>query len=54
MGKFVMTNRGYGEYQLNLKAGNGKGILNFEASIQNGIESVKKNALEACVVNETE
>ena len=54
MGKFVMTNRGYGEYQLNLKAGNGQRVLSGEGSSENDIESVKKNALVGNVVNETE
>ncbi|SDD19053.1 YegP family protein [Pedobacter soli] len=49
MGKFVITKRTNGEYQFNLKAGNGQVILSSEgyaakSSCENGIESVKKNA----------
>ncbi|MBO9671803.1 MAG: YegP family protein [Sphingobacteriaceae bacterium] len=49
MGKFVITKRTNGEYQFNLKAGNGQVILTSEgyvakSSCENGIESVKKNA----------
>ncbi|MGB3063624.1 YegP family protein [Sphingobacterium thalpophilum] len=49
MGKFVVTARKNGEYQFNLKAGNGQTILGSEgysskASCLNGIESVRKNA----------
>ncbi|MCW8313813.1 YegP family protein [Sphingobacterium thalpophilum] len=49
MGKFVVTTRKNGEYQFNLKAGNGQTILGSEgysskASCLNGIESVRKNA----------
>lgn len=49
MGKFVITTRKNGEFQFNLKAGNGQVILASEgysskASCLNGIESVKKNA----------
>ncbi|GGH04194.1 YegP family protein [Pedobacter zeae] len=49
MGKFVITKRSNGEYQFNLKAGNGQVILSSEgyaakSSCENGIESVKKNA----------
>ena len=49
MGKFVITKRSNGEYQFNLKAGNGQVILASEgyaakSSCENGIESVKKNA----------
>ena len=49
MGKFVITTRTNGEFQFNLKAGNGQTILNSEgyaskASCENGIESVKRNA----------
>jgi len=49
MGKFVMTTRKNGEFQFNLKAGNGETILSSEgytakASCLNGIESVRKNA----------
>ena len=49
MGKFVISTRKNGEFQFNLKAGNGEIILTSEgyttkASCLNGIESVKKNA----------
>ncbi|MBF4507798.1 YegP family protein [Flavobacterium sp. JLP] len=49
MGKFVITKRANGEFQFNLKAGNGQTILTSEgyaskASAVNGIESVKTNS----------
>jgi hypothetical protein len=49
MGKFVITKRANGEFQFNLKAGNGQTILSSEGyssktSCENGIASVKKNA----------
>ena len=49
MGKFEITTRKNGEFQFNLKAGNGEIILTSEGyttkpACQNGIESVKKNA----------
>ncbi|MCF3111370.1 YegP family protein [Niabella sp. CC-SYL272] len=49
MGKFVITKRANGEFQFNLKAGNGQVILTSEgyttkAACDNGIASVKKNA----------
>lgn len=49
MGKFVITKRSNGEFQFNLKAGNGQTILASEGyssktSCENGIQSVKKNA----------
>ncbi|MDR0794222.1 MAG: YegP family protein [Chitinophagaceae bacterium] len=49
MGKFVITKRTNGEFQFNLKAGNGQIILTSEgyvakAGCENGIASVKKNA----------
>lgn len=49
MGKFVISTRKNGEFQFNLKAGNGEIILTSEgytarASCLNGIESVKKNS----------
>ncbi|GGA80332.1 UPF0339 protein YegP [Flavobacterium palustre] len=49
MGKFVITKRVNGEFQFNLKAGNGQTILASEgystqAACDNGIESVRKNA----------
>lgn len=50
MGKFVITKRSNGEFQFNLKADNGQVILTSEgyankAACQNGIESVRKNAV---------
>jgi uncharacterized protein YegP (UPF0339 family) len=49
MGKFVITKRSNGEFQFNLKAGNGQNILASEgystkANCENGIDSVKKNS----------
>lgn len=49
MGKFVISKRTDGEFQFNLKAGNGQGILASEgyttkAACENGIESVRKNS----------
>jgi len=49
MGTFVISTRKNGEYQFNLKAGNGQVILSSEgyttkAACENGIESVKTNA----------
>ncbi len=49
MGKFVVTTRSNGEYQFNLKAGNGQIILSSEgykakSSCENGIESVRVNS----------
>jgi uncharacterized protein len=49
MGKFVLSKRTNGEFQFNLKAGNGQVILSSEGytargGCENGIESVKKNA----------
>jgi uncharacterized protein YegP (UPF0339 family) len=49
MGKFVITKRKNGEFQFNLKAGNGQTILTSEgysakSSCESGIESVKKNS----------
>ena len=51
MGKFVISQRANGEFQFNLKAGNGQVILTSEgyttlAACKNGIESVKKNSQE--------
>ena len=51
MGKFEVSIRKNGEYQFNLKATNGQVILSSEgyttkAACLNGIESVKKNAVE--------
>lgn len=50
MSKFVITKRANGEYQFNLKAGNGEVILVSEgyvskANCEKGVESVKRNAL---------
>ncbi|MDH6357532.1 uncharacterized protein YegP (UPF0339 family) [Parabacteroides sp. PF5-9] len=49
MAKFEITKRKNGEFQFNLKAGNGEIILTSEGykakdSCKNGIESVKKNS----------
>lgn len=49
MGKFVISKRTNGEFQFNLKAGNGQVILTSEgyankSGCENGVESVKKNA----------
>lgn len=49
MGKFVISKRTNGEFQFNLKAGNGEVILSSEgyttkANCTNGIDSVKRNA----------
>ncbi len=49
MGKFEITKRKNGEFQFNLKAGNGQIILTSEgyktkAACENGIESVRKNS----------
>jgi uncharacterized protein YegP (UPF0339 family) len=49
MGKFIISARKNGEFQFNLKAGNGETILTSEgyttkASCENGIESVRKNS----------
>ncbi len=57
MGKFVITTRKNGEFQFNLKATNGQIIGSSEmyesvASRDNGIESVKRNAPDAEVVEE--
>ena len=51
-GKFVISKRSNGEFQFNLKAGNGQVILTSEGykdrgGCTNGIESVKKNAGDA-------
>lgn len=50
-GKFVVTKTKSGKFMFNLKAGNGEIILtseeyNAKASALNGIESVKKNAVD--------
>lgn len=57
-GKFVITKDKKGEYRFSLKAGNGEIIAISEgyaakASALNGIESVRKNAADAVVVDET-
>lgn len=49
MGKFVISKRKNGEFQFNLKAGNGQTILSSEGyttkvNCENGIESVRKNS----------
>ena len=49
-GKFEITTRKNGDFQFNLKAGNGQVILSSQgyktkASCLNGVESVKKNAV---------
>lgn len=49
MGKFVVSTRKNGEFQFNLKAGNGQVILSSEgyaakSSCMSGIESVRKNS----------
>ncbi|WP_343591124.1 YegP family protein [Flavobacterium sp.] len=49
MGTFVITKRANGEFQFNLKAGNGQTILTSEgystkAGCTNGIESVRMNS----------
>lgn len=49
MGKFVISKRTNGDYQFNLKAGNGQVILtsqgyNSKSSCENGIESVRINS----------
>ncbi len=57
-GKFVITKDKKGEFRFVLKAGNGEIIAQSEgyaakASALNGIESVRKNAADATVVDET-
>ena len=49
MGQFVITKRTNGEFQFNLKAGNGQTILTSEGyaakpNCENGIDSVRKNS----------
>ncbi len=49
MGKYVISKRKNGEFQFNLKAGNGEVILSSEgystkANCKNGIESVQTNS----------
>ena len=57
-GKFVISKDKKGEFRFVLKAGNGEIIASSEmyeskASAKNGIESVKKNAADAEVVDLT-
>lgn len=57
-GKFVITKDNKGEFRFVLKAGNGEIIAMSEgyaakASALNGIESVRKNAADAAVVDES-
>lgn len=57
-GKFVITKDKKGEFRFSLKAGNGEVIAISEgyaakASALNGIESVRKNAADATVVDES-
>lgn len=52
MGKFVISKRSNGQYQFNLKAGNGEKILHSEGYLtkdgcKNGIASVRKHAPDA-------
>jgi len=58
-GKFEITKDKAGKYRFRLKAANGEIIAVSEAyetkvSAKNGIESVKKNAADAAVVDTTE
>lgn len=58
-GKFEIIKDKRGEFRFHLKAGNGEIIATSEgyktkASVQNGIESVKKNAADAAVVELSE
>ena len=51
-GKFVISTRKNGEFQFNLKAGNGQVILTSEGysslkGCENGIESVRRHAQDA-------
>lgn len=53
MGTFVLSKRQNGEFQFNLKAGNGQTILTSEgyatkAACSNGIESVRTNSQDDC------
>jgi uncharacterized protein YegP (UPF0339 family) len=57
-GKFEIKQAKNGQFHFNLKAGNGEIIATSEmyeskASAKNGIESVKKNAADAEVVDLT-
>jgi uncharacterized protein YegP (UPF0339 family) len=57
-GKFVITKDKKGEFRFVLKAGNGEVIAMSEgyatkSGATNGIESVRKNAADATVVDES-
>ena len=57
-GKFVISKDKKGEYRFTLKAANGEPIATSEgyaskSGAKNGIDSVKKNAADADVVDET-
>jgi uncharacterized protein len=57
-GKFVLTKGKSGQDHFNLKAGNGETIATSEsytskAAAINGIESIKKNAADAKVEDQT-
>jgi uncharacterized protein YegP (UPF0339 family) len=57
-GKFELKKTANGQFHFNLKAGNGEIIATSEtyeskASAQNGIDSVKRNAADAEVVDLT-
>jgi hypothetical protein len=57
-GKFELYNDSGGKFRFRLKAGNGEVIAsseayNSKASAQNGIESVKANAADAPVDDQT-
>ncbi|MBR6704973.1 MAG: YegP family protein [Lachnospiraceae bacterium] len=58
MGKFVMGPTKNGGFRFNLKAGNGEIIAtsetyNTETACRNGIESIRKNAVEAKLEDQT-
>ena len=58
MGKFVVKETKNGDYVFNLKAGNGEVIAvsetyTTETACMNGIESVRKNAVEAKLEDQT-
>lgn len=58
MGKFIIKKNSAGKYMFNLKAGNGEVIATSEAyeskdSCKKGIESVRKNAVEAVLEDQT-
>jgi uncharacterized protein len=58
-GKFVLTKNAKGQYHWSLKAGNGEIIASSQmyeskAGAKNGIESVKKNAADATIDDQTE